>query len=230
MAKGAYRHMAIVAAEFFSLPWITKENLHEWIEVEGLEHYRSTRETGKGTLSIVSHFGNWEMMAVIFPLIAEPLHIVYRPLDNPLLNNLITWVRSLHGNVLIPKEGAGLTIIRLLRKNKILGILSDQNVSVREGVFVDFFDRPACTGLGLAVLAMRSGAQVLPAFMPRMKDGKYKLIILPPADVVNTGDYEKDLFTNTQRFTNIIESVVREYPDQWFWLHQRWKTKTCQME
>lgn len=230
IAKGVYRHMGIVAAEFFELPWITKDNLHKWVEFEGLENYREALNKGKGMLSIVAHFGNWEMMPVVFPLVAKPTNIIYRPLDNPVLENLITWVRSRHGNTLIAKEGAGRSIIRLLQKNQLFGILSDQNVAAREGVFVDFFGRPACTGLGLAILAMRSGAPVLPVFMPRMSNGKYKLIFQAPVDIDDTGDYETDIHSNTQRFTKVIESIVRQYPEQWFWLHQRWKTKTCQTQ
>jgi KDO2-lipid IV(A) lauroyltransferase len=230
MGKAVYRHLAIVAAEFFELPWITKDILHMWVEVEGLEHYLQIKAQNKGMLSIIGHFGNWEMMPVVFPLIAEPVHIIYRPLDSPLLENLITWVRTCNGNTLVSKEGSGRTIIRLLQKNESFGILSDQNVAAREGVFVDFFGRPACTGSGLAVLAMRSGAPVVPVFMPRMKDGRYKLIFLPPIGVDRTDDYEKDILTNTQRFTKVIESMVRRYPEQWFWLHQRWKTKTCQAD
>ena len=230
IAKGAYRHLGLVSADFFEIPWTTRENLHEWVEFEGLMHYREALERNKGVLSIVAHFGNWEMQAVVFPLVAEPTCIVYRPLDSPILDNLLGWVRSLQGNVLIGKEGAGRKIIRALRQNRIVGILSDQNVATREGVFVDFFGRPACTGIGLAALAMGSGAPVLPFFMPRMADGRYKFMVLPPVAVDDTGDYERDLVTNTQRFTEVIEEMVRQYPEQWFWLHQRWKTKNCQVE
>jgi KDO2-lipid IV(A) lauroyltransferase len=119
--------------------------------------------------------------------------------------------------------------MELLRENNSIGILSDQNVSAREGVFVDFFGRPACTGAGLAVLALRSGAPVLPMFMARQKSGKYKFILKPLVEISQTGDYERDLLENTQRFTRVVEDVVREYPDQWFWIHQRWKTKKCQI-
>ena len=135
----------------------------------------------------------------------------------------------MHGNTLIPKGGSGKRVVELLRENHIIGILSDQNVSVREGVFVDFFGRPACSGVGLAVMALRSGAPIIPAFMARQKSGKYKLILKPVVDVSRTGDYELDLLENTQRFTRIVEEVVREYPDQWFWIHQRWKTQKCQI-
>jgi len=230
IAKGVYRHLGLVAADFFEIPFITKDNVHEWVEFEGLEHIDKTFAKGKGLLSIVAHFGNWEMMTVSFPMVRKPMNIVYRPLDSPVLENLTAWVRTLNGNTVIPKGGSGKTITRLLGENKALGILSDQNVSAREGVFVEFFGRPACTAVGLAVLAMRTGAPVIPAFMPRMPDGRYRFIIQEAVQIDDTGDYEKDLFTNTQRFTKVVEAMVRRYPDQWFWLHQRWKTKLCQKE
>ncbi len=228
IAKGVYRHLAIVAAEFFELPSITKENLHKWVEFDGLENLDKALALNRGVLSIVAHFGNWELMTVALPLGARPMSIVYRPLDNPTLDNLTAWMRTKDGNTLIPKGGSGRTITRLLAENRIIGILSDQNVDKYEGVFVDFFGRPACTAVGLAVLALRTGAPVLPAFMARMPNGKYRFIIQPPAEITRTDDYEADLHTNTQRFTRIIEDMVRRYPDQWFWIHQRWKTKPWQ--
>jgi Kdo2-lipid IVA lauroyltransferase/acyltransferase len=229
IAKGVYRNAAITAAEFFSMPSITRESLHEWVEVEGLEHYETGIARGEGMLSIVAHFGNWELMTVTAPFLLKPFHIVYRPLDSPILDNMLEHVRTICGNELIPKGGSGKRIVELLKENRLIGILSDQNVSVREGVFVDFFGRPACTGVGLAVMALRSGAPILPAFMARQKSGKYKLILKPLVEVSRTGDYDRDLLENTQRFTKIVEEVVREYPDQWFWIHQRWKTQKCQI-
>ncbi|MGZ6276008.1 MAG: lysophospholipid acyltransferase family protein [Syntrophales bacterium] len=228
IAKSVYRHLALVMAELFEMPYITRETLHEWADVEGLEHLEKAFAQGKGVLSVVAHFGNWELMTVAVPLAARPMKIVYRPLDNPVMDNLLGWVRTKHGNSLIPKGGAGKRIIHLLRENNVIGILSDQNVAADEGVFVNFFGRLACTGVGTAVLALQSGAPVLPAFMPRMPDGRYKLLILPPVEIARTDDYESDLVVNTQRFTKVVEDVVRQYPDQWFWIHQRWKTKPWQ--
>jgi KDO2-lipid IV(A) lauroyltransferase len=229
IAKGVYRNMAITAAEFFDLPSITKENLHEWVELEGLEHFEAGITQGKGLLTIIAHFGNWELMPVTGPLLLKSSYIVYRPLDSPVLDNIVEHVRTINGNVMVPKGGSGKRIMTLLKENQCIGILSDQNVSAREGVFVDFFGRPACTGAGLAVLALRSGAPVLPMFMARQKSGKYKFILKPLVEISRTGDYEADLLENTQRFTKVVEDIVREYPDQWFWIHQRWKTKKCQV-
>ena len=229
IAKGVYRNLAITAAEFFDLPSITKENLHEWVELEGLEHFEAGIAQGKGLLTIIAHFGNWELMPVTGPLFLKSSYIVYRPLDSPVLDNIVEHVRTINGNVMVPKGGSGKRIMTLLKENQCIGILSDQNVSAREGVFVDFFGRPACTGAGLAVLALRSGAPVLPMFMARQKSGKYKFILKPLVEISRTGDYEADLLENTQRFTKVVEDIVREYPDQWFWIHQRWKTKKCQV-
>jgi KDO2-lipid IV(A) lauroyltransferase len=228
IAKRVYRHMGIVTAELFEMPYITRETLAEWVTVEGLEHVEAALTKGKGVLSIVAHFGNWELMTVAVPLLIRPMQIIYRPLDSPIMDNLLGWSRTKHGNSLIPKGGSGRRIIRLLKENNAIGILSDQNVDKNEGVFVDFFGRPACTSVGTAVLAMQSGAPVMPAFMPRMPDGRYKLIILPAVEITQAGDYESDLFVNTQRFTKVVEDMVRKYPDQWFWIHQRWKTKPWQ--
>ena len=228
IAKGVYRHMGIVLAELFEMPYITRETLDEWVDVEGLEHFKDAHAQGKGVLSIVAHFGNWELMTVAVPMLVHPLEIVYRPLDSPIMDNLLGWSRTKHGNSLIPKGGSGRKIIRLLKENKVIGILSDQNVDKNEGVFVDFFGRPACTSVGTAALTLQSGAPVMPAFMPRMPDGRYKLIILPPVEITRTDNYESDLIVNTQRFTKVVEDMVRRYPDQWFWIHQRWKTKPWQ--
>jgi len=233
IAKGVYRNIAITAAEFFSMPSITRENVHEWAEMEGLEHFEEGVARGKGLLTIIAHFGNWELMPVTFPFFlrfpAKTSYIVYRPLDSPVLDNMVEYVRTINGHEMIPKGGSGKRIMTLLKENHAIAILSDQNVSAREGVFVDFFGRPACTGVGLAVLALRSRAPILPMFMARQKSGKYKFIMKPLIEISETGDYERDILENTQRFTKVVEDVVREYPDQWFWIHQRWKTKKCQI-
>jgi KDO2-lipid IV(A) lauroyltransferase len=228
IAKGVYRHCATVAAEFFDMPYVTKENIHKWGYVEGLENYEAAVAKGKGVLSIVAHFGNWEILPVGIPIFIKPINIVYRPLDNPIIDNMVEYVRTMRGNQLIPKGGSGKRIMELLKENQTVGLLSDQNVDLQEGVFVDFFGRPACTGKGLAVMAMRSGAPVIALFPARQKTGKYKAIVKPAIEAVSTGDYEADIVTNTQRFTKVIEETVREYPEQWFWFHQRWKTKPYQ--
>lgn len=230
LARRVYINLGIVASEFFDLPSIEKNNYHRWVEFEGLEHFYAAKRAGKGVIASVSHFGNWEMMAIAFALAVEPLTIFYRPLDNPRLNEIVTFVRSRPGNILLTKEGSMRKALRALHENRVLCILNDQNVDTREGVFVDFFGHPACTGIGLATLAMHTGAPILPVFMPRLPDGRYRLIFFPPFTAEETGNYEQDIKVNTQRITKILEGMITRYPDQWLWLHQRWKTKICQLD
>jgi KDO2-lipid IV(A) lauroyltransferase len=229
IARGVYRNLALTAADFFEIPFIDANNLHEWVELEGFENLERAKAQGKGVLSIVAHFGNWELMTAAIPLASGPMHIIYRPLDNNVIEDVVAWMRTHKGNFLIPKEGATKTVRRLLREGQVIGILNDQNVSAGEGVFVNFFNRPACTSPGTAYMALRTGAPIIAGYLFRKDDGKYKFVI-DPVEVINTGDFEKDLIANTQKFTTIVENIVREHPDQWFWIHQRWKTKLNQVE
>ena len=229
IARGVYRNMGIMAAEFFDVPRLTKENIGELVEPEGLEHCLKALEKGRGVLFFTAHFSNWELSAAAAALLIKPVVAIYRTLDNALLDHLVLRVRSATGNTLIPKEHSMRTMIRSLKRNEIVGILIDQNVAWNEGVFVDFFGRPACTTNGLALLALHTGAPVLPGYIVRLPDGRYRLVIGPEVEITRTGDRAEDVLANTQRFTKVIEETVRRYPDQWFWVHQRWKTQKCQI-
>lgn len=229
IARGVYRNMGIVAAEFFDIPRLTKENIAALVEAEGLENCEKALAKGRGVLMFGAHFGNWELEAVAASLLIRPVAAIYRPLDSALLDQLVLRVRTATGNTLLDKNRAMRAMIRSLKRNELLGILIDQNVDTYEGVFVDYFGRPACTTDGLAVLALHTGAPVLPACMARLPDGRYRLVIGPEVEVVDTGDRNADILANTQRFTKVIEQTVRQYPDQWLWVHQRWKTQLCQL-
>jgi KDO2-lipid IV(A) lauroyltransferase len=228
IAKGVYRNMAIVAAEFFDIPRLTRENIGELIEVEGLENCTRALEKGRGVLIFGAHFGNWELEAVAASLLLKPLVVIYRPLDNAVLDTLVLRIRSAMGNTPLPKEHAMRTMLKTLKRNGMLGILIDQNVDYYEGVFVDYFGRPACTTNGLALLALHTGAPVLPGHMKRLPGGRYRFVIGPEVEVIDTGNKEADVLANTQRFTKVIEETVRRDPDQWLWVHQRWKTQRSQ--
>ncbi len=229
IARGVYRNMGIMAAEFFDVPRLTKENIGELVEPEGLEHCLKALEKGRGALFFTAHFSNWELSAAAAALLIKPVVAIYRTLDNALLDHLVLRVRSATGNTLIPKEHSMRTMIRSLKRNDIVGILIDQNVAWNEGVFVDFFGRPACTTNGLALLALHTGAPVLPGYIVRLPDRRYRLVIGPEVEMTRTGDRAQDVLANTQRFTKVIEETVRRYPDQWFWVHQRWKTQKYQI-
>jgi KDO2-lipid IV(A) lauroyltransferase len=226
IAKGVYRNMAITTAEFFDMPYLTKDNIHELVEVDGIEHCNKALKKNMGLLVFSAHFGNWELQAIAFSLIFQPMLVIYRILDNIFLERFVTDIRSSTGNRLLTKQKAMRTMLKALNANEVVGLLIDQNWSWQEGVFVDFFGRPACTTDGLALLAMHTGAPVIPGFMVRMENGKYRLVIGEEVKIINTGQKEKDVHANTQNFTRIIEDIVRKYPDQWFWVHQRWKTQS----
>ena len=199
------------------------------VDAEGLENCRKALEKGKGVLLFGAHFGNWELEAVAASLLLAPLAVIYRHLDSPFLDRLVLKVRSATGNIPLAKEHAMRAMLRTLNTNGMLGILIDQNVDWYEGVFVDYFGRPACTTNGLAILALHTGTPVLPGYMARLPNGRYRFVIGPEVEIVDTGDRDADVLANTQRFTKIIEETVRLYPDQWLWVHKRWKTQLCQI-
>jgi len=229
IVQSVYRNMGIVAAEFFDIPRLTKKNIAALVEAEGVENCEKALAKGRGVLLFSAHFGNWELEAAAAALLIKPAVVIYRILDSPLLEHLVLRVRSATGNVLLPKDHAMRAMLRTLKQNGIVGILIDQNMAWYEGVFVDYFGRPACTTDGLALLALHTEAPVLPAYMVRLPDGRYRLVFGPEVEVIRTGDRDADVLANTQRFTKVIEQIVRRYPDQWLWVHQRWKTQPCQV-
>ena len=229
IAKRVYLNLGNTLAEFFEIPSLTSQNMNHWVVFDGLEYYEKALAKGKGILFYTAHFGNWEIGAACFGLQNIGVHIIYRALDNPLLENFVAWFRSYTGHRVVPKGGASRRIVKLLQKNEKIGVLIDQNVSWREGVFVDFFGRPASTTKRFAALALQTGAAVIPVFIIRQPDGRYKIDIKEEVTLMKTENHDTDLFENTQTFTRIIEDMVRQYPDQYFWLHQRWKTKTTQI-
>ncbi|OPY17072.1 MAG: Lipid A biosynthesis lauroyl acyltransferase [Syntrophus sp. PtaB.Bin075] len=225
IAKGVYRNVGILAAEFVDIPSLNASRINEFMEVRGLENYWKAKAKNKGVVLVTAHFGNWELMAAAFAVIGEPIMILYRPFDNPLLENIVSTVRTSTGNTVTPANRAMRGILRCLRDKKTVGLLIDQNVSPPEGRFVQFFNRPACTSPGLAHIALLTEAPVLPAFLIRKEDGKYILQVGAEIEWIKSGDDDRDIILNTQRYTRAIEDVVRQHPEQWFWVHHRWKAQ-----
>lgn len=228
IAKASYASFALVVAEFSEILYMNKDNLSQWINIKGLDHYTEACRKGKGVLLFSAHFGNWEMGNAALAITTKPLIFIYRVLDSPFLEKAITYVRTTCDITSMDKENAMRPMIRALKKGETINILIDQNVAVYDGIFVNFFGRPACTTSGLALLAMHTGAPVLPVFTTRQPDGKYVLEIGPEVPIVRSSNRDADVLENTQTFTKMIEDHIRKYPEQWFWLHQRWKTKKCQ--
>jgi KDO2-lipid IV(A) lauroyltransferase len=228
IARRSYFSFAIVAAEFVDIPYLNRDNLQKWITIEGLENYTEACREGKGVLLFGAHFGNWEIGNAALALTIQPFVFLYRILDSPFLEDNITRVRASYGNVSLSKENAMRPVIRLLKKNTTINMLIDQNVAWYDGVFVNFFGRQASTTSGLALLALHTDAPVLPSFTRRLPSGRYVLEIGEKVAIMRSGDRNKDVLINTQNFTKIIEEKIKKYPEQWFWVHQRWKTKLCQ--
>jgi len=178
-------------------------------------------------LLLTAHCGNWELLSVLGAMVKIPQSAVMRPLDFKPLDHFIFNLRTRFGGKMIPKQRSFRKIIRSLNRGEMVYLLMDQNVDWYEGVFVDFMGHRACTSKGLALLALKTGVPVIPVFMIREKSG-FRAEFGPEIVTVKTGDRQKDIENNTQEYNKVIENCIRRYPDQWFWVHQRWKTKPYQ--
>ena len=215
-----------MAAEFARMPHYTRENIENVIVLDGHENFLAGQSRGKGVLYLTGHIGAWELSSYAHALYGFPLHYMARPLDNEPLDALVNRYRGLSGNKPIYKNEAARMMLRVLREAGTVGILADQNTMPDEGAFVDFFGVSACTTTGIARVALHTDAAVVPGYA--FWDGnlrKYRLRFEPPVELVRTGDTERDVFENTQRFAKVIEGIIRRYPGQWVWIHARWKNR-----
>ena len=220
IVDGVFHSIARLLVAFARFPRMNRDNIGRWIRYEGFEHFERALGRGKGVLFATAHLGNWELSAFAHALMAAPMHVVVRPLDNPRIDALVARRRTLSGNHLIEKKDYARGILQALGANEAVGILIDQNASLDNGVFVDFFGIPACAGTGFAKLASHTGAAVIPGFaLWSAKERKFVLRFYP--EVRMTGHIQED----TARLHAVLESVIREYPDQWLWIHRRWKTR-----
>jgi KDO2-lipid IV(A) lauroyltransferase len=220
IADGVFRSIARLLLVFARFPRLDRGNLGEWIRYEGFEHFEEARRRGRGVLFATAHLGNWELSAFAHGILSGPMHVVVRPLDNPRIDALVERYRALGGNRVIDKKEAARDILKALARNEAVGILIDQNATPDNGVFVDFFGRPACATTGLAKLAARSGAAVIPGFaLWEEAERRYVLRFYPAVEI--SGDAAVD----TARLQQQLETVIRRYPDQWLWIHRRWKTR-----
>lgn len=220
IVDGVFRSIARLLVSFARFPRITRENVTQYIRYDGLENFKRAQARGRGVLVATAHLGNWELSAFAHAYMTAPMNIVVRPLDNARIDDLVERRRALSGNRIIEKKDAARGILRALAANEAVGILIDQNTTLDQGVFVDFFGVKACAGSAFAKLAQRSGAAVVPGFaLWSEAERRYVLRFYPAIEI--TGDVAAD----TQRVHAQLESVIREYPDQWLWIHRRWKTR-----
>ena len=225
--RAAFRQWGWLVAEFARFPRHTVASIEDVIGYDGLENYEQAAARGKGVLYLTAHVGAWELSSFAHSLHGHPLAYVNRPLDNPLVDRLVNRYRCLGGNRAIDRRQAARAILEELARGGAVGILMDQNVLEGDGnVFADFFGVPASTTAGLARIALRTDAAVVPVFVLWDEEkGKYRLRFEPALELTRTGDTDRDVRENTARFNKVIEDVVCRYPDQWLWIHRRWSTR-----
>jgi Kdo2-lipid IVA lauroyltransferase/acyltransferase len=224
--RGMVRNLGWMAAEFARFPKYTRENIEEVVILDGHENFLNGQRRGKGVLYLTGHIGAWELSSFAHALCGFPLHYMARPLDNARVDALVNRYRCLSGNRPIFKNESARSLLKILKEAGTVGILADQNTMPEEGVFVDFFGKPACTTTGIARVALHTDAAVVPGYAYwDAATRKYRLRFEPAVELDRTGDTERDVFVNTQKFAKVIEAIIRKYPEQWVWVHARWKTR-----
>jgi KDO2-lipid IV(A) lauroyltransferase len=226
VVRSLVRQVGWMAGEFSQFPRYTRQGIERIVVLDGFENFDAAQRRGKGVLFLTGHTSAWELAPFAQALYGYPLHFLIRPLDNPLVDALINRYRCLSGNTPIEKNRSARAMLKILADGGTIGVLIDQNTSLEEGVFVDFFGLPACTTTGLARIALRTDAVVVPGFLfwdEHMR--KYHLRFEPAIHIVRTGDEARDIRENTALFTRAVEDYVRRHPDQWLWVHRRWKTR-----
>ena len=226
LGRRCFEHLGMNLVEscvFFFLP---RSVLLSRVEVDGTEHMEQAAKEGRGIIALTAHVGNWELLAASHVLASWPLSVMMRPLDSPILDRLIERFRLKSGVELIAKRHGLREALEALRRGRMVGILLDQNASRREGVFAPFFGVPASTSRGVALISLRSGAPVVPVFIRRLADGRHRVEVDPPLPMPADGD----AVAYTAAFNQAIEAAIRRAPEQWFWLHRRWKTRPLEAQ
>lgn len=228
LLRGCFDSLGRLLAEFSQFPRMSPERLRQMIEYDqvGLAHLREAEKNGRGVIFLTGHLGAWEVLSFGWSALEYPLSFLVRPIDNPRIEEMVKRVRTRFGNIAIDKKSAARQALRVLRQKGTLGILSDLNTQPYEGVFVPFFGRLACTNAGIATLALKTDAVVIPTCAVwDAKRGKYFFHGDPPVELVRTGDHQRDVEINTGNFAAAMEHMIRLFPDQWLWIHKRWKTR-----
>lgn len=220
-----FRGFGRMMADFASFPHLNRNNIGDLMVYDGFEHYARAQERGKGVIFLTAHFGNWELSSFAHSLHGHTINFTVRPMDNPLLDGMITRYRCLSGGRPIDKNDFARPALQALKRGEAVGVLMDTNMLSGEGIFVPFFGRLACTTSAPARLARKTGAAlVLGLTLWDSKLGKYRLRF-EPVEWIPAADAEDEIRINTANFTRLIEECIRRHPDQWFWVHRRWKTR-----
>jgi Kdo2-lipid IVA lauroyltransferase/acyltransferase len=228
IARKSFQNTGMNLLEVSRLQSLNGDNIASIVEydpLQGLDNYRAAQVKGKGILYLTGHFSSWELLPAAHALHGYPLSFITRPLDNALLERHLLQIRESKGNRVINKRNSARPVLKTIASGGSAGILMDQNTTLQEGIFVDFFGIPAATTTSVALFALRTDAPVLPGFLTPMRDGRYIIKFLPPIEMIRTGDMSVDLEVNTRRFNEVLEEIIREYPESWLWGHRRWKNQ-----
>jgi KDO2-lipid IV(A) lauroyltransferase len=224
--RGTIRQVGWMAGEFSQFPKYSREGIERIVAVDGFENFEAARSQGRGVLFLTGHMSAWELAPFAQSLYGYPLHFLVRPIGNRRVDALINSYRCRSGNQPIEKNRSARSILKLLASGGTIGVLADHNTDIKESVFVNFFGVPASTTSGLARIALRTGAPVVPGFLSWDHERcQYRLRFEPAVELSRTADEEVDIIENTARFTRVIEDFIRAHPDQWLWVHKRWKTR-----
>ena len=221
-----YRNLGWQMVEFCRLPRYTRQNTQGWLRTEGLEHFLAAQSRGKGVLVLTGHLGAWELSSFYHSLMGHPMGIVIRRLDNTRLDAYVNRIRGLHGNRILHKDDFARGLLKTMHGGGTVGILMDTNMTPPQGIFAKFFGVTACTASGLARVALKTGAAVLPGFcLWEPAEKQYVLHFGPELEFTSSDDPEADILAATQQCNDVLEAWIRRYPDQWLWIHRRWKTR-----
>ena len=222
----AFLNLGYQLAEFCRMARLSFAEATSLVRYEGFENFERARDQGRGVFVLTGHLGAWELSSFYHSLMGNPMDIVIRRLDNPLVDRFVNRVRCMHGNRVLHKDDFARGLISSVRAGRAVGVLMDTNMTPPQGVFVPFFGMQACTASGVARVALKTGAAVLPGFLLwEQAEQRYVLRFGEVIELVNTGSPEEDVRKNTARFTEVLESYIRAYPEQWLWMHRRWKTR-----
>jgi KDO2-lipid IV(A) lauroyltransferase len=226
IARDVFRNLGRTAAEYMSLRKLSKEEIKRYSQDEVFEPIREALSRGKGLIVIGSHFGNWEMSSILGAAFGFDVTVIARRIYYPPYNDFLVSIRESKGVKTLYRDEKNILrkSLAVLKSNKVLGVVPDQDVDSVEGVFVNFFGRPAYTPSGPAAIALLSGAPLIPVFTVR-ENGRLRLKIENPIYVEKSGDKSEDIITYTQKWSDVVEKYIREYPSQWVWMHRRWKTR-----
>jgi Kdo2-lipid IVA lauroyltransferase/acyltransferase len=224
-AHGVYAHFGAVILDLCWMAGRPADELLALADLDGVEHLQNARAAGRGVVSPSGHLGNWEIQAAASVPKVGNVAMIARPLDNPALDRRLNELRTSTGNTVIYKQKALAQVMQTIRSGGIVAILIDQNMQAKDGIFVRFFGRPACTTTVAAALALKTGCAIVPVRCLLQKNGRYRMVYGPPVDWPRSGRKDEDVAALTQHLTSIIEGWVRETPEQWLWLHRRWKTR-----